>query len=82
MNRPVMCRSGEYRERGIWGLDGYQTEYVVDKEQYIVRLPRELETSGVLCEPLSIVEKAVAEECKILSGIVVIAVLRNSNITS
>ncbi|MCL5236719.1 MAG: glucose 1-dehydrogenase [Nitrospirae bacterium] len=65
MNRPDMCRSGDYRERGIWGLDGYQTEYVVDKEQYVVRLPRELETIGVLCEPLSIVEKAVAEAIQV-----------------
>ncbi len=43
MNRPDMCRTGEYVERGIWGEDGYQTEYTVDKEQYVVRIPRELE---------------------------------------
>ena len=40
MNRPDMCLTGEYRERGIKALDGYQTEYVVDKEQYVVRIPR------------------------------------------
>ncbi len=68
MNRPDMCRSGDYRERGIWGLDGYQAEYVVDKEQYIVRVPRELETIGVLCEPLSIVEKAIAEAIQVQSA--------------
>jgi len=28
MNRPDMCRTGTYRERGIWGLDGYQAESV------------------------------------------------------
>lgn len=39
MNRSDMCQTGDYHERGIWGMDGYQTEYVVDKEQYIVRLP-------------------------------------------
>lgn len=33
MNRPDVCRTGEFRERGIWGLDGFQTEYVVDREQ-------------------------------------------------
>jgi len=32
MNRPDMCRTGKYRERGIWGLDGYQAECVVDRE--------------------------------------------------
>jgi threonine dehydrogenase-like Zn-dependent dehydrogenase len=37
MNRADMCQTGKYRERGIRGLDGYQTEYVVDKEQYVVR---------------------------------------------
>jgi threonine dehydrogenase-like Zn-dependent dehydrogenase len=61
MNRPDMCRTGDYKERGIDGLDGYQTEYVVDKEQYIVRVPPELEPLGVLCEPLSVAEKAIDE---------------------
>lgn len=61
MNRPDMCRTGDYRERGIWGLDGYQAEYVVDKEQYVVRVPSELEPIGVLAEPLSVAEKAIDE---------------------
>jgi threonine dehydrogenase-like Zn-dependent dehydrogenase len=61
MNRSDMCRTGEYRERGIWGLDGYQSQFVVDKEQYVVRVPSELEPVGVLTEPLSIVEKAIDE---------------------
>jgi threonine dehydrogenase-like Zn-dependent dehydrogenase len=61
MNRSDMCETGDYRERGIWGLDGYQTELVVDKEQYIVRVPSELEPIGVLTEPLTIVEKAIDE---------------------
>jgi threonine dehydrogenase-like Zn-dependent dehydrogenase len=61
MNRPDMCRTGEYLERGIWGLDGYQTEYVVDRELYVVRVPSELEAVGVLCEPLSVAEKAIDE---------------------
>lgn len=61
MNRPDMCRTGEYRERGIWGLDGYQTGRVVDEEQYIVHVPDELEPLGVLCEPLSVAEKAIDE---------------------
>ena len=43
MNRSDMCLTGKYRERGIWGMDGYQTEYAVDKEQYIVRVPDDLE---------------------------------------
>ncbi len=59
MNRSDMCLTGEYRERGIWGLDGYQAEYVVDKEQYVIHVPDELKEVGVLCEPLSVAEKAI-----------------------
>ena len=29
MNRSDMCLTETYRERGIWGMDGYQTEYAV-----------------------------------------------------
>lgn len=65
MSRPDMCRTGEYRECGIWRLDGYQAEYVVDKEQYVVRVPPELERIGVLAEPLSIAEKAIHEAVRI-----------------
>ncbi len=61
MNRSDMCLTGDYTERGIKGRDGYQTEFVVDKEQYVVRVPDELEPIGVLAEPLSVAEKAVHE---------------------
>ena len=65
MGRSDMCQTGRYRERGIHGLDGYQTEFVVDKERYVVRVPVELEAVGVLMEPLSIVEKAIDEAFRI-----------------
>ena len=65
MNRSDMCETGEYEERGIWGIDGYQTEFVADLEQYIVRVPAELESVGVLCEPLSIAEKAITEALRV-----------------
>ncbi|HEU5407544.1 MAG TPA: alcohol dehydrogenase catalytic domain-containing protein, partial [Nitrospira sp.] len=61
MNRSDMCETGLYSERGIAGMDGYQTEYVVDHEQYVVRVPPELEAVGVLAEPFSVAEKAIAE---------------------
>ncbi|MBI1258044.1 MAG: alcohol dehydrogenase catalytic domain-containing protein [Chloroflexi bacterium] len=61
MNRSDMCETGEFSERGIWGADGYQTEYVVDKEMYITRVPAELEPIGILTEPLAVAEKAIAE---------------------
>ncbi len=65
MNRSDMCRTGDYHERGIWGLDGYETELVVDKEQYVVRVPNELEAIGVLAEPLSVAEKAIDEAVRL-----------------
>jgi threonine dehydrogenase-like Zn-dependent dehydrogenase len=65
MNRPDMCQTGDYKERGIGGLDGYQTEYVVDKEQYVVRVPQDMEPIGVLCEPMSVAEKAIDEAVRL-----------------
>jgi threonine dehydrogenase-like Zn-dependent dehydrogenase len=65
MERSDMCQTGKYRERGIKGLDGYQTEFAVDKEQYIIHVPAALESVGVLMEPLSIVEKAIDEVLRV-----------------
>ena len=65
MNRSDMCQTGAYLERGIWGLDGYQTQFAVDAEQYVVEVPAELEAIGVLCEPLSVAEKAVDEAVRL-----------------
>ncbi len=65
MNRSDMCQTGNYRERGIWGLDGYQSEYVVDKEQYAVPAPPELTSVAVLTEPLSVAEKAIDEAVRV-----------------
>jgi threonine dehydrogenase-like Zn-dependent dehydrogenase len=65
MGRADMCQTSNYKERGILGLDGYQTEFVVDKEEYIVSVPAELEAFGVLMEPLSIVEKGIEEALRL-----------------
>jgi glucose 1-dehydrogenase len=65
MNRSDMCHTGKYVERGIWGLDGYQAEFAVDKEQYAVCVPPELEAVSVLTEPLSIAEKAIDEAVRL-----------------
>lgn len=68
MNRPDMCQTGDFRERGIWGLDGFQAELAVDKEQYLVRVPAGLEAIGVLAEPLSVAAKAIDEAVRIQQG--------------
>jgi glucose 1-dehydrogenase len=65
MNRPDMCASGRYRERGIWGLNGYQTDCVVDSDSFVIRVPAELESVGVLTEPLSVAEKAIEEAVRV-----------------
>lgn len=65
MNRADMCQTGKYSERGIKGLDGYQTEFAVDKEQYVVSVPPQLAAVGILAEPLSIVEKAIDESLRV-----------------
>lgn len=59
--RSDMCYTGEYADRGIRKRDGYQTEYVVDGEEYVVKVPREIAPIGVLSEPMSIAEKAIDE---------------------
>lgn len=64
-NRSDMCYTGEYKERGIKKLHGYQAEFVVDQEQYIVKVPDHLRTVGVLAEPLSVAEKAIDEALSI-----------------
>lgn len=63
--RSDMCYTGEYTERGIWKRDGYQTQFVVDKEAYAVRIPDEIEDIGVLTEPMSVAEKAIDESLKL-----------------
>jgi glucose 1-dehydrogenase len=65
MNRSDMCYSGDYCERGIWKLDGYQTEFVVDREQYVIRVPQEVADVGILTEPLSVAEKAIDESLRL-----------------
>jgi threonine dehydrogenase-like Zn-dependent dehydrogenase len=65
VGEPDMCNSGDYLERGIKGMDGYMAQYYVDSPDYLVRVPPELRKVAVLTEPLSIVEKAIAEIFKI-----------------
>lgn len=67
VNRADMCLSGNYKERGIKELDGYQAEYVLDKEQYFIKIPPEIRSIGVLTEPTSIGIKAIEESIAIQS---------------
>lgn len=60
-NRSDMCQTGKYTERGIKGADGFQAEYVVDKESYLVKVPEAIKDIGVLTEPMSVAAKAIDE---------------------
>jgi threonine dehydrogenase-like Zn-dependent dehydrogenase len=59
--RSDMCYTGDYTERGIKEADGYQAQFVVDKEQYLVHVPTEMKEVGVLTEPMSVAAKAIDE---------------------
>ncbi|MGB7345991.1 MAG: glucose 1-dehydrogenase [Pirellulaceae bacterium] len=54
-----MTSEEEYFERGINLRHGFLTEYFVDEEEYIVRVPEGLSHLHVLQEPMSCAAKAV-----------------------
>jgi threonine dehydrogenase-like Zn-dependent dehydrogenase len=54
-----MTSEETYYERGINLLHGYLTEYFVDTEEYIVRVPKGLKHLHVLMEPMSCAAKAI-----------------------
>jgi glucose 1-dehydrogenase len=60
-NASDMCLTGRYKERGLHKLDGFLTQYVVDQEQYIARVPPAIARLAVLTEPVSIIEKSIQE---------------------
>ena len=60
-NQSDMCMTGLYTERGIHKLDGFLTQFVVDKEQYIVKVLPHLAKLAVFTEPLSIAEKGIEQ---------------------
>jgi threonine dehydrogenase-like Zn-dependent dehydrogenase len=61
MGRQDFCATGDFTERGIKERHGYLTEFVVDDERYMNVVPAQLREVGVLVEPLTIAEKALAE---------------------
>lgn len=59
--RQDFCATGGYRERGILGMHGFMTEYVVEEDRYLYAVPTVLRGVAVLIEPLTIAEKAFLE---------------------
>lgn len=63
--RQDFCYTGDYTERGIKERHGFMTERVVDDERYMNVVPHALRDVGVLVEPLTIAEKALAQVAEI-----------------
>jgi threonine dehydrogenase-like Zn-dependent dehydrogenase len=59
--RADFCATMHYREHGIQDCHGFMTELVVEEECYLYPIPAGLRNAGVLIEPLTIVEKPLAE---------------------
>jgi glucose 1-dehydrogenase len=59
--QPDMCLWKGYTEHGIVGLHGFLSQLVVVEEPWVVKLPDNLETTGVFAEPLTVVEKALRQ---------------------
>lgn len=53
-----MCRNGKYTEHGIKSLDGFCTEEMRVRPNFLVRVSPELGRHAVLVEPTSVVAKA------------------------
>jgi threonine dehydrogenase-like Zn-dependent dehydrogenase len=66
-NQSDMCMTGLYTERGIHKRDGFLTKFVVDQEQYAVKVPGDLAKLAVFTEPLSIAEKSI-EQIRIIQS--------------
>ncbi len=60
-----MTTDDEYFERGINLRHGYLTEYYVESPEYLTRVPAGLREVGVLLEPMTVVEKGIAQAYEI-----------------
>jgi glucose 1-dehydrogenase len=61
MGHQDFCFTGDFTECGIKEAHGFMTEFVVDEERHMNVVPRELRDVGVLTEPLTVAEKAMAQ---------------------
>jgi glucose 1-dehydrogenase len=60
-----MTTDDTYFERGINLRHGYLSEYYVDSADFIVKIPEGLKQVGVLLEPMTVVEKGIAQAYEI-----------------
>lgn len=60
-----MTTDDTYFERGINLRHGFLSEYYVDDAEFIVKVPRGLKDVGVLLEPMTVVQKGIAQAYEI-----------------
>src|SRR5688572_1576484 len=60
-----MTTDDQYFERGINLRHGYLTEYYVEDEEFVVKVPSGLREIGVLLEPMTVAQKGIAQAYEI-----------------
>jgi threonine dehydrogenase-like Zn-dependent dehydrogenase len=60
-----MTTDSEYFERGINLRHGYLTEYYVEDEEFVVKVPSGLRDVGVLLEPMTVAQKGITQAYEI-----------------
>jgi glucose 1-dehydrogenase len=60
-----MTTDTEYFERGINLRHGYLTEYYVEDEEFVVKVPAGLRDVGVLLEPMTVAQKGITQAYEI-----------------
>jgi len=60
-----MTTDDEYFERGINLRHGYLTEYYVEDEEFVVKIPQGLKDVGVLLEPMTVAQKGITQAFEI-----------------
>ena len=60
-----MTTDAVYLERGINLRHGYLTEYYVEDESYVVKVPQGLKHVGVLLEPMTVAQKGITQAYEI-----------------
>jgi len=63
------CYTGEYSERGIHKIHGFLTEYIVDRPEYLVAVPADIEELDVLAEPMSVSVKAYETAARLMGRV-------------
>jgi threonine dehydrogenase-like Zn-dependent dehydrogenase len=60
-----MTTDNEYFERGINLRHGYLTEYYVEDDAFVVKIPQGLKDVGVLLEPMTVAQKGITQAYEI-----------------